>query len=94
MMFGLPLGFLVEGSVAVLLVVTLIVYPVTFETLLRGRTPGKAAMGLRVVRDDGGPIGFRQAPPAAGPGRPPRLSRSPASPCGTSSGAARSACPA
>ena len=45
----------------VLLVVTLIVYPVTFETLLRGRTPGKAAMGLRVVRDDGGPIAFRQA---------------------------------
>jgi hypothetical protein len=37
------------------------VYPVAFETLLRGRTPGKAAMGLRVVRDDGGPIGFRHA---------------------------------
>ena len=32
-----------------------------FETLLRGRTPGKTALGLRVVRDDGGPIGFRQA---------------------------------
>lgn len=45
----------------VLVVLVLIVYPVTFETLLRGRTPGKAAMGLRVVRDDGGPIGFRQA---------------------------------
>jgi len=45
----------------VLIVVVLVVYPVTFETLLRGRTPGKAAMGLRVVRDDGGPIGFRQA---------------------------------
>lgn len=45
----------------VVLVLVLIVYPVTFETLLRGRTPGKAAMGLRVVRDDGGPIGFRQA---------------------------------
>lgn len=44
-----------------LLVLVLIVYPVMFETLLRGRTPGKAAMGLRVVRDDGGPIGFRQA---------------------------------
>ena len=44
-----------------LLVLVLIVYPVAFETLLRGRTPGKAAMGLRVVRDDGGPIGFRQA---------------------------------
>lgn len=45
----------------VVLVAVLIVYPVTFETLLRGRTPGKAAVGLRVVRDDGGPIGFRQA---------------------------------
>lgn len=45
----------------VLIVVVLVVYPVTFETLLRGRTPGKAALGLRVVRDDGGPIGFRQA---------------------------------
>jgi uncharacterized RDD family membrane protein YckC len=49
------------GLGIVLLVLVLIVYPVTFETLLRGRTPGKAAMGLRVVRDDGGPIGFRQA---------------------------------
>ena len=44
-----------------LLVLVLIVYPVTFEALSRGRTPGEAAMGLRVVRDDGGPIGFRHA---------------------------------
>ncbi len=43
------------------LVATTIAYPVVFETLLRGRTPGKMAMGLRVVRDDGGPIGFRHA---------------------------------
>ena len=50
-----------EALGIVVLVVVLIVYPVTFETLLRGRTPGKAVMGLRVVRDDGGPIGFRQA---------------------------------
>jgi len=50
------------GALGILvLVLVLIVYPVAFETLLRGRTPGKAAMGLRVVRDDGGPIGFRQA---------------------------------
>lgn len=35
--------------------------PVACETLWRGRTPGKAALGLRVVRDDGGPISFRQA---------------------------------
>jgi uncharacterized RDD family membrane protein YckC len=36
-------------------------YPVLLETLMHGRTPGKAALGLRVVRDDAGPIGFRQA---------------------------------
>ena len=44
-----------------LIVIVLIGYPVAFESLLRGRTPGKMALGLRVVRDDGGPIGFRQA---------------------------------
>lgn len=36
-------------------------YPVLFETLTRGRTLGKMALGLRVVRDDGGPIRFRHA---------------------------------
>jgi uncharacterized RDD family membrane protein YckC len=36
-------------------------YPTMFEWLSRGRTLGKLALGLRVVRDDGGPIGFRQA---------------------------------
>jgi uncharacterized RDD family membrane protein YckC len=36
-------------------------YPVLFETLWGGRTLGKAMMGLRVVRDDGGPIRFRHA---------------------------------
>ncbi|MGZ6826019.1 MAG: RDD family protein [Mycobacteriales bacterium] len=45
----------------VMLLLVVAGYPVLFETLWRGRTPGKAAMGLRVVRDDGGPIGFRQA---------------------------------
>lgn len=39
----------------------LVGYPATVETLTRGRTLGKLAMGLRVVRDDGGPIRFRQA---------------------------------
>jgi uncharacterized RDD family membrane protein YckC len=38
-----------------------VAYPVGFETLWRGRTLGKTAMGLRVVRDDGGPIRFRHA---------------------------------
>jgi len=36
-------------------------YPILFEWLGHGVTLGKLAMGLRVVRDDGGPIGFRQA---------------------------------
>jgi uncharacterized RDD family membrane protein YckC len=45
----------------VLLVLVTIGYPVFFESLLRGRTPGKMALGLRVVRDDGGPTGFRHA---------------------------------
>ena len=52
------------GQAALVVVVLLVVvagYPLAFETLWRGRTPGKAAMGLRVVRDDGGPVGFRQA---------------------------------
>ena len=36
-------------------------YPTIFETLSRGRSLGKLAMGLRVVSDDGGPERFRQA---------------------------------
>lgn len=36
-------------------------YPLAFETLSRGRTLGKMAVGLRVVRDDGGPVAFRHA---------------------------------
>ncbi len=43
------------------LVLVLAGYPTVMEWLNQGRTVGKAAMGLRVVRDDGGPIGFRQA---------------------------------
>lgn len=36
-------------------------YPIITETLSRGRTLGSLALGLRVVRDDGGSIRFRQA---------------------------------
>lgn len=39
----------------------LVGYPCAFETLSRGRTLGKLALGLRVVADDGGPVRFRQA---------------------------------
>ena len=50
------------GAVVVMgLLSIFLIWPVTFETLTRGRSPGKFAMGLRVVRDDGGPIRFRHA---------------------------------
>lgn len=42
-------------------VLVLVGYPVIFETLSRGQTLGKMALGLRAVSDDGGPIRFRQA---------------------------------
>lgn len=35
--------------------------PIAMETLSRGRSVGKMALGLRVVRDDGGPVRFRHA---------------------------------
>src|SRR5450631_3116898 len=60
------LGNSLDGAAALALSLTLTIaifvgYPVLFETLSRGRSLGKMAMGLRVVRDDGGPIRFRHA---------------------------------
>ena len=50
------------GAVWLLFAVLLVVgVPTTWEALSRGRSPGKAAAGLRVVRDDGGPVRVRQA---------------------------------
>jgi uncharacterized RDD family membrane protein YckC len=43
------------------LVTVLVVLPTAVETASRGRSLGKLALGLRVVRDDGGAIGFRHA---------------------------------
>jgi uncharacterized RDD family membrane protein YckC len=49
-------------TIAVVLIFALIfAYPIVFETALRGRTPGKAAVRLRAVSADGAPIGIRQA---------------------------------
>ena len=42
-------------------VLVLVGGPIAVETLSRGRSLGKLACGLRVVRDDGGPIRFRHA---------------------------------
>jgi uncharacterized RDD family membrane protein YckC len=42
-------------------VLIIVGYPTIFETLSRGKSLGKMALGLRVVSDDGGPEQFRQA---------------------------------
>lgn len=60
------IGFQIDPAAAqallLLFVVTmLVIVPATVETLTRGRSLGKLAMGLRIVRDDGGPIRVRHA---------------------------------
>ena len=52
---------LIAATVLVCFLVAWLVYPVTIETLTRGRSLGKMAAGLRTVRDDAGPITFRHA---------------------------------
>ena len=59
-------GASVDGALGAALSLTFFVavvvgYPVAMETTTRGRTLGKLALGLRVVREDGGPVRFRQA---------------------------------
>jgi len=51
-------GAAIGVTVAVLIIVG---YPVIWETASRGATPGKFALGLRVIGDDGSPERFRQA---------------------------------
>jgi uncharacterized RDD family membrane protein YckC len=51
-----------SGAVLIIFtVLTIVGYPVIFESATRGKTLGKMALGLRVVSDDGGPERFRQA---------------------------------
>ncbi|MGW7063618.1 RDD family protein [Streptomyces sp. NPDC054904] len=51
-----------QAAVAVASFVLLLVgVPIAVETLTHGRSLGKLACGLRVVREDGGPIRFRHA---------------------------------
>jgi len=52
---------LVAVAAVVATVGVLVAAPTAMETLTRGKTPGKYALGLRAVRDDAGPIVFRQA---------------------------------
>jgi len=55
-----------DDAAASALVLSLVVFfvavvPILVETLSRGRSLGKLAFGLRVVREDGGPVRFRHA---------------------------------
>ncbi|WBU37801.1 RDD family protein [Homoserinibacter sp. YIM 151385] len=45
----------------VVLVLALVVAPTVVETASRGKSLGRLALGTRIVRDDGGAIGFRHA---------------------------------
>ncbi|HEV7207044.1 MAG TPA: RDD family protein [Jatrophihabitans sp.] len=51
----------IQAVVITEVVLILAGYPIVMEWLTKGRTVGKISMGLRVVRDDGGPVGFRHA---------------------------------
>ena len=52
---------IIGATMTVLLALVSVGLPTTMETLTRGRSIGKLATGLRTVRDDAGPIGFRHA---------------------------------
>lgn len=50
------------GAAQIIAIVLVMVgYPTLLLALTRGRSLGKLAMGLRVVRDDGGPVTLRQS---------------------------------
>lgn len=58
---GLGLSFLGDLGMGLLFIFTFLVewfYPVLFEVLRYGSTPGKMVMGLTVVHDDGTPLGW------------------------------------
>ena len=66
LLLGIGLSAADSGGVGIALffLLTFLVifgYPVSLETLWRGRTLGKAALGLRVVTTEGAPVRFRHA---------------------------------
>jgi uncharacterized RDD family membrane protein YckC len=54
-------GAFMQAALTVAVILVFIAYPTIAETLTNGRSIGKRAMGLRVVRVDGGPIRLRHA---------------------------------
>lgn len=59
LLYTLPLlGRFGVGILFILFFLTEWFYPVFFEVLNKGQTPGKAAMGLRVLNDDATPVNW------------------------------------
>jgi uncharacterized RDD family membrane protein YckC len=57
-------GWVASSNLALLILFIFLIYwgyYVFFEGLNRGSTPGKKRLGIRVIRQDGLPIGFREA---------------------------------
>jgi len=55
------LGAAGQGLYLILLFLIFWAYPILFEVLWDGQTPGKKAMSLRVVNGDGAPVGWLAA---------------------------------
>jgi uncharacterized RDD family membrane protein YckC len=56
---GIGLAFLGKAGMGILAIVVFLLewfYPVLFEVLWEGRTPGKRALGLQVLMEDGTPV--------------------------------------
>ena len=52
---------LANAMIILLIVFVFLIIPSMIETLTRGQSLGRAAVGIRIIRDDGGPISFRHA---------------------------------
>ena len=70
--FGMVMAFAAAGGrrldsamatavSSVMLGVLFLAVPITVETLTRGRSLGKVVVGVRIIRDDGGPVRLRHA---------------------------------
>lgn len=58
---AIPLGILGKAGAGIMLVGVFLIewfYPVLFEVLAHGATPGKRALGLVVLNTDGSPVGW------------------------------------
>lgn len=64
MVAGMMFGVLGRGGMGFYAVAMFLVYwfyPVAFEAMWNGRTPGKRALGLRVIAGNGAPVGWLAA---------------------------------